>query len=115
MSTDLGTAAAPEPAVLDLLAAFRAAAAGQILDRLRRLRRREPLELLAVSGGAAANRLLRRELTGWAAETGVDLRLVPLVYAGDNAAMIAHTALVRERQGRRDDPLTVDAASRIPL
>ncbi len=29
--------------------------------------------------------------------------------------MIAHTALVRERQGRRDDPLDVDAASRIPL
>ena len=105
----------PQP-VLDLLAAFRAAASGQIVDRLDRLRRGgEGVERLAVSGGVAANRLLRRELTAWAAEQRVDLRLVPLRYAGDNAAMIAHTALVRERQGRRDDPLEVDAASRIPL
>jgi N6-L-threonylcarbamoyladenine synthase len=105
-----------EQRVLDLIAGFRAAAAGQVLDRLDRLRRHgEPIELLAVSGGAAANRLLRRELTTWAAEHRIDLRLVPLRYAGDNAAMIAHTALVRERQGRRDDPLEVDAASRIPL
>ena len=114
VATDLS--ASIEPAVLDLLASFRAAAAGQVLDRLDRLRRRgEPIELLAVSGGAAANRLLRRELTRWAAEHQVDLHLVPLRYAGDNAAMIAHTALVRERQGRRDDPLDVDAASRIPI
>ncbi len=105
-----------EQPVLDLLASFRAAAAGQVLDRLDRLRRQgEKIELLAVSGGAAANRLLRRELVTWAEEHGVDLRLVPLRYAGDNAAMIAHTALVRERQGRRDDPLEVDAASRVAL
>ena len=114
VATDLSTEQT-QP-VLDLLAAFRAAAAGQVVDRLDRFRRNgERIELLAVSGGAAANRLLRRELTRWAAEHEVDLRLVPLRYAGDNAAMIAHTALVRERQGRRDDPLAVDAASRIPL
>ena len=105
-----------EQQVLDLVAGFRAAAAGQVLNRLNRLRRSgESIELLAVSGGAAANRLLRRELTTWAGEHEIDLRLVPLRYAGDNAAMIAHTALVREHQGRRDDPLAVDAASRIPL
>ena len=114
VATDLSVEK-PQP-VLDLLAGFRAAAAGQVVDRLDRLRRNgEGIELLAVSGGAAANRLLRRELTAWAAEHEVNLRLVPLRYAGDNAAMIAHTALVRERQGRRDDPLEVDAASRIPL
>ena len=114
VATDLSAGA--EQPVLDLLAGFRTAAVGQVLDRLNRLRRRgEPIDLLAVSGGAAANRLLRRELTDWAADHQIDLRLVPLRYAGDNAAMIAHTALIRERQGRRDDPLEVDAASRIPL
>ncbi len=114
VATDLSVETA-QP-VLDLIAGFRAAAAGQVLDRLDRLRRGgEHIDLLAVSGGAAANRLLRRELATWAAEHRIDLRLVPLRYAGDNAAMIAHTALVRERQGRRDDPLEVDAASRIPL
>lgn len=101
--------------VLDLLAAFREAAIEQILERLERLHRREPITLLAVSGGAAANRLLRRRLPDWAAEREVDLRLVPLAYSGDNAAMIAFAALLRERRGLRDDPLAVAAASRIPL
>ncbi|HBL31566.1 MAG TPA: hypothetical protein DD490_32495, partial [Acidobacteria bacterium] len=58
------------------------------------------IPLLAVSGGVAANRLLRRELPAWAARRGVDLRLVPLEWSGDNAAMIAHAALLRHRRGQ---------------
>jgi len=111
--------------VLDLIAGFREAAVGQLLDRLERLRAAgrfdgagsldAPGRTLAVSGGAAANRLLRRRLVTWAAEHRIDLRLVPLVYSGDNAAMIAHAALLRERRGERDDPLHAEAASRIPI
>ena len=115
---DLGSlegGAEPPQAVLDLLAAFRESAVGQVLDRLSRLHRQRPFQLLAVSGGAAANRLLRRELPGWAEERGVDLRLVPLVYSGDNAAMIAHAALLRHRRGLADDPFAAEAESRIPL
>ena len=70
---------------------------------------------LAVSGGAAANRLLRRRLPEWAAERGVTLRLVPLVYSGDNAAMIAFAAVARLARGAVDDPLVAEAASRLPL
>lgn len=111
-----GAGEAPFPQeVLDLLAGFREAAVGQVLDRVERLRRARDLRTLAVSGGAAANRLLRRELEAWAEEHAVDLRLVPLVYSGDNAAMIAHAALIRERRGERDDPLSAEAASRIPI
>jgi N6-L-threonylcarbamoyladenine synthase len=102
-------------AVLDLVAGFRDSAVRQVLDRLTRLHRRREFATLAVSGGAAANRELRRRLPAWAAERGVDLRLVPLVYAGDNAAMIAFAALQRERLGRRDDPLAARAASRLPI
>ncbi|MEZ5312949.1 MAG: tRNA (adenosine(37)-N6)-threonylcarbamoyltransferase complex transferase subunit TsaD [Thermoanaerobaculia bacterium] len=101
--------------VLDLLAGFRASAVRQILDRLTRFHRRAPFERLAVSGGAAANRLLRRALPEWAAARGVDLRLVPLVYSGDNAAMIAFAALRRFRLGLTDDPLTAEVASRRAL
>jgi N6-L-threonylcarbamoyladenine synthase len=104
----------PRP-VLDLLAGFRAAAVAQVLDRLERLGERRPFGLLAVSGGVAANRLLRRELPAWAERRAVTLRLVPLVYAGDNAAMIAHAALLRHRRGLADDPFAAEAASRIPL
>jgi N6-L-threonylcarbamoyladenine synthase len=107
--------AIPPRQVLDLLAGFRAAAVGQVLDRVERLAARRPLGLLAVSGGAAANRLLRRELPVWAARRGVDLRLVPLAYSGDNAAMIANAARLRQAQGLADDPLTAEAESRIPM
>ncbi|HEY4591105.1 MAG TPA: hypothetical protein VIJ61_01780, partial [Thermoanaerobaculia bacterium] len=112
---DLGAAEdVPQP-VLDLLAAFRESAVGQVLDRLERLHERQPFSLLAVSGGAAANRLLRRELPAWAERRGVDLRLVPLIYSGDNAAMIAHAALLRQRRGLTDDPFAAEAESRIPI
>lgn len=106
---------APPAEVLDLLAGFRVAAVGQVLDRVDRLHRSEPIARLAVSGGAAANRLLRRELTAWAAANGVALRLVPLVFSGDNAAMIAHAALLRLRRGESDNPFTAEAESRIAI
>ena len=75
----------------------------------------EPDGPLAVSGGAAANRLLRRELPAWSTGHGRELRLVPLVYAGDNAAMIAHAALLRYHRGLADDPFAAEAESRIPI
>lgn len=101
--------------LLDLAAGFRDSAVRQVLDRLTRLHRREPFTELAVSGGAAANRLLRRRLPEWAGERGVALRLVPLVYSGDNAAMIAFAAVARLVRGESDDPLVAEAASRLPL
>ena len=101
---------------LDLAAGFRDSAVRQVLDRLTRLHRREPFARLAVSGGAAANRELRRRLPEWAAEHAVELDLVPLVYSGDNAAMIAFAAVERIRRGHpADDPLAAQAVSRIPL
>lgn len=102
-------------AVLDLLAGFRAAAVAQILERLRRFHRQEKFGALGVSGGAAANLLLRRSLAEWTAAEGIQLHLVGLEYSSDNAAMIAHAALLRHRLGLSDDPLEVDASSRIPL
>jgi len=107
--------AEPPPEVLDLLAGFRAAAVAQVLDRLERHHAACPIGTLAVSGGAAANRLLRRELAAWAAGRGVDLRLVPLAYSGDNAAMIAFAALLRQRRGLSDDPRDAVVKSRIPF
>jgi N6-L-threonylcarbamoyladenine synthase len=104
----------PEP-LIDLLASFRAAAVKQVLRRVERLHSQSPIELLAVSGGVAANRALRRDLQSWASASGVQLRLAPLTFSGDNAAMIAHAALIRHRRGESDDPLLVEAKSRIPL
>ena len=112
---DSADAEDPPREVLDLLAGFRRAAVGQILHRVERYHAKNPISTLAVSGGVAANRLLRRELTSWAEKRGVDLRLVPLVFSGDNAAMIAFAALLRQRQGQSDDPRATVVASRIPF
>lgn len=112
---DLGRSEEPPREVLDLLAGFRAATVAQVIDRLDRLADTREIPLLAVSGGVAANRLLRRELPAWAERRGVDLRLVPLAWSGDNAAMIAHAALLRHRRGQADDPFQAEAESRIPL
>lgn len=101
--------------VLDLFAGFRRAAVAQLIDRLDRLRDERPVERLSVSGGVAANRLLRREVAAWGERRGADVLLVPLRYCGDNAAMIAHAGLLRLRRGDTDDPRSADAESRIPF
>jgi N6-L-threonylcarbamoyladenine synthase len=103
------------PPVADLLAGFREAAVGQILDRLERVRAESRFDRLAVSGGVAANRLLRAEVSAWCSQRGIQLELVSLAYSGDNAAMIAHAALRRHRQGLADDVMGAEAASRLPL
>ena len=41
--------------------------------------------------------------------------LVPLAFSGDNAAMIAFAALLRQRRGLVDDPRDAVVASRIPF
>lgn len=106
----------PPQLALDLLASFRHAAVRQVTSCLNRVRRRRRIETLAVSGGVAANRLLRAALASWADEHDVDLRLVPLEYCGDNAAMIAHAALLRHRVGDPgDDLFTTGASSRLPI
>lgn len=103
-------------AVCDLAATFRDAAVRQILDRLDRLAARQPLTTLAVSGGAAANRLLRRRLVTWAERRQIVLRLVPLVFSGDNAAMIAFAASRRmERGDPGDGPDDATVLSRMPF
>ncbi len=99
----------------DLLAGFRRSTVAQIVDRLSRRHAQQPIKVLAVSGGVAANRLLRRELTEWASLHQVDLRLVPLAFSGDNAAMIAFAALDRSRRGVESDLHSVEVASRIPF
>jgi N6-L-threonylcarbamoyladenine synthase len=105
----------PPAAIADLCAAFRHAAVAQVLERLERLAVTRPIPLLAVSGGAAANRLLRRELTRWCDERQIPLRLVPLPYSADNAAMIAWVGCLGTRRGRHDDPRAIEASSRLPL
>ena len=105
----------PAPEFLALLQEFRRASVAQLIDRLDRHHKASPCTTLAVSGGVAANRLLRRELDSWARSRAVELRLVPLEFCGDNAAMIAHVAWMRSRADPQGDTWALEAKGRLPI
>ncbi len=90
----------------DLAAAFQAAVADSIADRVGNAaaiaRQRAPIAALVVAGGVAANRYLRARLQQVAMRH--DLRLVapPARLCTDNAAMIAWAGIERLRLGQRD-------------
>lgn len=99
----------------DVAAAFQAAVIDVIIEKLRRLVVRlrgegsEPRSLV-IGGGVSANSALRQRTETFAAEQGLALRLPPLVYCLDNAAMIAALAVHELRAGRHAD-LTLEAVA----
>ena len=66
---------------------------------------------LLVGGGVSANTLLRQRLTTLAQCQALDLRLPPMAYCLDNAAMIGGLAARRLAAGEQDD-LTLNASPR---
>lgn len=104
------------PAALrDLLADFQEAVVSQMEDRLSRVLLDDPFDLLTVSGGVAANSLLRERLAAWGRARSVEVLLPDLPLTGDNAAMIAFAGLVRFGSGRVGEGLAAVARSRWPL
>lgn len=57
---------------------------------------------LVVGGGVAANLLLRQEMAHFALRRSIELRIAPLPYCLDNAAMIAGLGALRAARGERD-------------
>ncbi len=102
------------PPLCDLLAAFQESVVAQLEDRLGRLLERERFPLLSVSGGVAANSLLRERLAAWGRARGVEVLLPARALTVDNAAMIAFAGLRRFRAGRAEG-LDAPARSRWPL
>jgi N6-L-threonylcarbamoyladenine synthase len=109
-------AAADAPGELcDLMADVEAAIVAQLLDRVERVVRAERFEVLTVSGGVAANTLVRERLPAWGKTHGVDVRVAPKELTGDNAVMIGFAGLRRFRDGRLGEGLAAVARSRWPL
>ena len=103
------------PSLRDLLAAFQEAVVAQLEDRVERLHQTERFPLLTVSGGVAANTLLRERLAAWGARRGVEVLLAPPALTSDNAAMVAFSGLLRHRAGAPHEGLSATARSRWPL
>ena len=78
----------------DVAASYREAIVKALVEKTVRAAKAEKVESIAVTGGVAANSLLRRRLTKEGHEAGLRVVVPPLAFCTDNAAMIGAAALV---------------------
>jgi N6-L-threonylcarbamoyladenine synthase len=87
--------------IRDLVASFQRGVVTALVRRLRKAaEERRPASLL-LTGGVAANSLLRREAALAAQRVGIPLFVPPIALSTDNAAMIAAAGFVAYRKGAR--------------
>ncbi|MFH1353825.1 MAG: tRNA (adenosine(37)-N6)-threonylcarbamoyltransferase complex transferase subunit TsaD [bacterium] len=71
--------------------------------------------LLLLSGGVAANQLLRQQMQSMAGELNIPIRIAPLEMCGDNAVMIGQAALFAHKKKRTSTWRDIDAHARLNL
>ncbi len=109
------TDAADVPArVRDLVASFQRTVVDALVRGLERAARSHGPRSLILTGGVAANTLLRREAERAGRELGLPVFIPPLELTTDNAAMIAAAGHVSLRRGVRGD-LSLNADPHLPL
>jgi len=89
--------------IADVCASFQATVVKMLVRRTGRAALREGTRRILVSGGVAANRLLREALQAEAEERGFELFTPPPALCTDNAAMIAAAGYARLLAGERAD------------
>lgn len=104
----------PQADKADVAASFQETAVKSVVKRVVQAVERTGLKLVGVSGGVAANSLLRTRLLEAGEHSGFEVFFPRLAYCTDNAAMIAAAAVERlERFG--PSPLHLSAKARLPL
>jgi N6-L-threonylcarbamoyladenine synthase len=101
-------------AIRDLVASFQRAVVTALLQRLREAAHAQRPCSLLLTGGVAANSLLRAEAARAAEALGLPLFVPPIALSTDNAAMIGAAAWVALRRGERAD-LDLNAEPYLPL
>ncbi len=89
-----------ERELADIAAGFQGVVADVLAIKVRRAVQRVRPASIVVGGGVAANTAIRARLAAEAARLGLALRLPPMKYCTDNAAMIAAVAYHHLRAGR---------------
>jgi N6-L-threonylcarbamoyladenine synthase len=98
----------------DLCASVQAAIVDVLVDAIRRGAAETGADNVAVVGGVAANRSLRRRVEAAGAEDGFSLYVPARSYCMDNAAMIAKAGALRLAAGTRH-PATIDVDPQLAL
>jgi len=94
--------------IADIAASFQAAVVDTLRIKLRRAVRAVEPRTILLGGGVSANKALRDAVTQLARKLKCDLRLAPMKYCVDNAAMVAALGYHLLRAGRTAD-LDLDA------
>jgi N6-L-threonylcarbamoyladenine synthase len=110
----VGDAAEVPFRVRDLVASFQRAVVSALVGRLRRAAGEQRPRSLLLTGGVAANSLLREEAARAAAALGLPLFMPPIALSTDNAAMIAAAGTVNFHRGLRAGP-DLDAMPHLAL
>lgn len=98
----------------DLCASFQQAVVDVLVDALRRAVDETDIRHVAITGGVAANSLLRAEAEALSREQSFTLYVPKLDYCMDNAAMIAWAGLHKYRNGQTSD-LSLSVEPRLAL
>jgi N6-L-threonylcarbamoyladenine synthase len=86
----------------DICAAFQATVTSSLANKVIDAAAREGVADVALGGGVAANRELRRRTSELGASRGIRVLVPPLASCTDNAAMIAYAGALRLARGERD-------------
>jgi N6-L-threonylcarbamoyladenine synthase len=87
----------------DVCAGFQRVVVESLVKKSVRAAKREHVEWVALAGGVAANRELRRTALDACTQAGLSLSVPPMKSCTDNAAMIAYAGALRFAKGERDD------------
>ena len=102
------------PSVEDIAASFQSAAVEVLVAKTIRATREKGYRTITLTGGVAANSLLRKEMEIAGEEIGAKVFYPSIRLCTDNAAMIAGLAYHKYCQGQRDDfDLNASARSEI--